>query len=127
SQSLRPGDDLVLGVAIRESGDLIGYVALREQDAASRHAKLSLRLGEPGEWGKGYGGEATRLLLRHAFATLNLHRVWLHVSAENTRAQRLYERLGFVREGVLRQHRFTEGRWRDTIVMGLLEGELSGE
>jgi RimJ/RimL family protein N-acetyltransferase len=48
------------------------------------------------------------------------------VSSANTRAQGLYEKLGFVREGVLREHRFAEGRWRDRIVMGLLETESSG-
>jgi [ribosomal protein S5]-alanine N-acetyltransferase len=72
---------------------------------------------------KGYGSEATRLLVRHGFETLNLHRIWLHVYEYNERGIRAYERVGFQREGVLRQDRFYEGRYWNTLVMGILREE----
>jgi RimJ/RimL family protein N-acetyltransferase len=80
-------------------------------------------LGEPEEWGKGYGSEATRLVLRYAFETLNLNRVWLHVYEYNERGLRAYEKAGFRREGRLRQEMFRDGRYWDTIVMGILRDE----
>jgi RimJ/RimL family protein N-acetyltransferase len=52
-----------------------------------------------------------------------MNRVWLHVYEYNERGLRAYERVGFKREGVLRQHRYHEGRYWDTIVMGILREE----
>jgi RimJ/RimL family protein N-acetyltransferase len=54
---------------------------------------------------------------------LNLHRVWLHVYEFNPRAVRVYEKVGFRHEGRLRQAIFHDGRYWDTLVMGLLHAE----
>jgi RimJ/RimL family protein N-acetyltransferase len=64
-----------------------------------------------------------RLLLRHGFETLNLNRVHLRVYEDNARALAVYRRLGFQEEGRLRQDRFLEGRYWDTLLMGLLRQE----
>ena len=66
---------------------------------------------------------ATFLLVRHAFETLNLNRVWLHVYEDNPRAVRVYEKVGFKKEGVLRQESFRHGRYWDTITMAVLREE----
>lgn len=76
--------------------------------------------GESSEWGKGYGTEATRLLVQHAFETMNLNRVWLLVYEFNERALRAYERVGFQKEGVLRQEMYRQGRYWNTILMAIL-------
>ena len=68
-----------------------------------------------------------RALVAFAFRELNLHRVWLRVYEENTRARRSYEKVGFVVEGRLRQDRFHGGRYTDTLVMGLLREEWQPE
>jgi len=62
-------------------------------------------------------------MVNYAFGILGMHRVWLHVYAYNQRAIRAYEKAGFVREGVLREDRYHNGRFFDTIVMGLLRSE----
>jgi RimJ/RimL family protein N-acetyltransferase len=59
-------------------------------------------------------------MVKHCFETLNLHRVWLHVFEYNPRGQKAYLKVGFQREGVLRQSIFREGRYWDTIVMAIL-------
>jgi RimJ/RimL family protein N-acetyltransferase len=115
--------DLVLGISIRATDKLIGATGLHQIDFNNRHACFGISIGDKAEWGKGYGTEATRLMVRHAFDTLNLHRVWLRVFEYNERGIRTYERVGFKREGVLRQDRFRAGRYWDTIVMGLLRHE----
>jgi len=79
--------------------------------------------GEKAEWSKGYATEATHLLIGHAFETLNLNRVWLHVYDKNPRALRAYEKVGFKKEGVLRQDHYREGRYWNTIVMAILREE----
>lgn len=124
-QKLRGSDtELVLGIALRETDDLIGTIGLNNIDARNRHAAFGIGIGDKQYWGKGYGTEATGLIIRHAFQTLNLNRLWLHVYEFNTRALRVYEKLGFQIEGRLRQDAFRDGRYWDTIVMGVLREEL---
>jgi RimJ/RimL family protein N-acetyltransferase len=115
--------DLALGIVPCSDERLIGVTGLHKIDSRNRHAALGIVVGEKGAWGKGFGTEATRLLVRHAFDTLNLNRVWLHVYEYNTRAVRVYEKVGFRTEGRLRQDTFRDGRYWDTLVMGVLHEE----
>lgn len=110
--------------AVADGGTLnyMGQIELQSIDSLTRQGELALVL-LPEFWGQGAAGEAVRLMLRHAFLTLNLNRVWLKVLPENERAVRLYEKSGFTREGVLRQDAYLEGRYRDSIVMGMLRDE----
>jgi RimJ/RimL family protein N-acetyltransferase len=73
--------------------------------------------------GQGYGYEAIDLMLAFAFRELNLHRVQLTVFAYNLRAIRLYEKLGFVREGAFREALHRDGQRYDMFVYGILRGE----
>lgn len=112
----------VLGV-INQAGDLIGYLSLRRMNPTDRNAEFGIALG-PAHWNQGCGTDATRTLIRFAFAEMNLHRVTLRVADYNPRARRVYEKVGFKVEGVLREARWWNGAWHDTIVMGLLAHEF---
>ena len=79
-------------------------------------------IGEKSAWGKGLGTEVTRYVLDYAFDALNLNRVHLTVLATNPRAIAVYEKLGFEREGVMRQAQFKRGAYIDVVVMGKLRG-----
>jgi RimJ/RimL family protein N-acetyltransferase len=115
--------DIVLGIAVRENDRLVGFTGLNQLDVRNRHVRFGIGLGDKSTWGKGYGTEATRLMVRYAFDTLNLHRVWLHVSENNERGLRTYQKVGFQTEGRLRQDTYREGRYWDTIVMAILREE----
>jgi RimJ/RimL family protein N-acetyltransferase len=84
---------------------------------------LGIAIGAKEFWGPGHGTEATRLLVDHAFATLNLHRVWLRVAEDNERGLRSYLRVGFQKEGILREDYYRDGRYRNLVLMSLLRGE----
>jgi RimJ/RimL family protein N-acetyltransferase len=114
---------LSLAIVIKENDRLIGGAGLRDIDFVNRHAVFGICLGDKNEWDKGHGTEALRLLLGHAFETMNLHRISLHVLEHNKRGLRCYEKVGFVREGILRQETFRAGRYWDTIVMAILREE----
>lgn len=116
-------DQLVLGITVREDGRLIGVGGLHQLTDPARQAELGLFLGGPEEWGKGYGTETTRLLCAHGFEALKLNRIWLHVFADNERGLRAYARVGFQREGVLRQAAIRDGAYVDVITMSVLRGE----
>jgi RimJ/RimL family protein N-acetyltransferase len=115
--------DLALGIVARAADRLIGVTGLHQIDFKNRHACFGILIGEKDEWGKGYGTEATSLVVKHAFETLNLNRVWLYVFEYNQRGRRSYERVGFRQEGVLRQDCYREGRYWDTLVMAILREE----
>ena len=101
----------------------IGALSLNGIDWINRHSGLGIMIGDKQYWGRGYGMDAMMVLMRLAFDKLNFHRLWLHVYDFNARAIASYERCGFKREGVLREHRNFRGAYHDTIVMGILESE----
>jgi RimJ/RimL family protein N-acetyltransferase len=106
-----------------ESPVPVGIAGLPEIDWRNRVGEYGIFLGERALWGRGYGLDATRTIVRWAFDELNLHRVQLKVFEDNQRAIRCYERAGFVVEGRLRESRFHRGRYWDTLVMAVLRAE----
>ena len=119
-------DDIVLAIEVREGNSWvhIGNIGLHRIDWVNRVAKLGIVIGERDYWGKGYGTEATRTMLRYAFLELGLNRVELEVFDFNERAIRYYEKAGFVREGVRRKALYRDGDYHDVILMGILRSEF---
>jgi len=115
--------NIVLGIVVKESDKLIGSTGLHQIDYKNSHAMYGILIGDKAEWDKGYGTETTKLMLQYGFETLNLHRIYLLVYEYNHRAIRAYEKAGFKREGIFRQNHFYQGRYYDTIVMGILREE----
>ncbi len=101
----------------------LGGVAFHAINWHNRAAGVGIVIGDKSYWGRGYGSDAMRVLMRIGFDKLNLHRLWLHVYDFNQRAIASYEKCGFKREGVLRKERFHKGSYCDTIVMGILADE----
>jgi RimJ/RimL family protein N-acetyltransferase len=107
----------------RDTGELIGYTALRDVTPESRNGELDLVIGERSAWGQGFGTDTTRTVCRFAFQRLGLHRVHLWVFAEHVAAIRAYEAAGFIHEGRARDRFFKGGRWHDCLLMGMLAEE----
>jgi RimJ/RimL family protein N-acetyltransferase len=118
--------EIQLAICLKEGDRHIGNVQLTDIDWVSRHACAGIFIGEARYWSKGYGQQAMRLLVRHAFNDLGLHRVYLVVLEDNPRAIRAYEKCGFVVEGRLRQHAYKRGQFRDLIFMGICAGDPGG-
>jgi len=105
-------------------GRTIGIVALREAEPEIGEAMLDIYLGEKDTWGQGYATDAMRTICRYGFDKMRLHRISLTVIAENEAARRVYEKVGFVEEGRMREAFRRDGKWHAKVIMGLLEGEL---
>jgi RimJ/RimL family protein N-acetyltransferase len=75
-------------------------------------------------WSKGYGSEATELMVHYAFSTLNLNRIQLHVAKENKPAVKVYQKAGFKIEGTLREAMYHKGQYCDFYVMGILRSDV---
>ena len=121
SRSSQP-DRLDLAVVDRASGEVVGEVVLNEWDPGDRSGNFRALLGPAGR-DRGLGTEAARLLLAHAFEEVGVHRVSLEVLADNARARRAYEKVGFAVEGVHREAFLFDGRWHDVVSMALLAGD----
>jgi len=102
---------------------LIGFTTFSSLDGDNGSALFHITIGEPDAWGRGFGTEATELMLQHAFERLGLHRIGLSVFEFNERAIRAYRRCGFVVEGRARESIWRDGRWWDELAMSMLSSE----
>lgn len=101
----------------------IGSVGFHAIEWRHRAAEVGIAIGARDYWNRGYGTDAMQTVVAFGFYTLNLHRIWLRVFADNTRAIRCYEKVGFQHEGRLRQDNFSNGAYRDTLLMGVLRSD----
>jgi RimJ/RimL family protein N-acetyltransferase len=115
-------DRVDLAVTLRDSGECVGEAVLNQYDAGNRGCNFRILVGAAGQ-GRGAGTEATRLLVGYGFEELGLHRISLEVYAFNPRARHVYEKVGFVTEGVLRQVLHYGDDWIDATVMSILAPE----
>ena len=109
--------------AIEADGQLIGQCSLFNFDDTAHTCELGIAIGDKAYWGKGYGREAVGLLLEYAFRYRNLRRVFLRTDGQNIRGQRAYKACGFVEEGRLRAHVYSNGAYDDLVFMGILRDE----
>ncbi len=116
-------DEFLFAVRLVPSDELIGMVSIDGIEWTNRMGWLSVGIGDPANWNRGFGSEATELLLEFAFSELNLHRVTLTVFRYNERAIALYERLGFQHEGTFRDFGERDGKRYDMLLYGLLRPE----
>ncbi len=119
-------DEVIYVIADRQSNRCLGHVGLYNIEARARSAEFAILIGDKDSWGQGLGKSVSWAMVEYGFSELNLHRIYLEVLATNQRAVKLYQRLGFQQEGVLRDVQFRQGRYLDMIVMGMLEDEFDG-
>ncbi|HSL93185.1 MAG TPA: GNAT family protein [Bacillota bacterium] len=103
-------------------GEYLGNCGLHSIDSISRHAELGIVIGNTKYLSRGYGTDAIQTLLRLAFDSLNLEKVYLRVYGNNTRGIRCYEKCGFETVGRLKRHRFVNGQWQDEVLMEVFRG-----
>jgi RimJ/RimL family protein N-acetyltransferase len=126
-RSIRDREDVeIFAIRLRDGDRLIGSCQLNRIDRRNRACELQIRIGDADAQGRGYGTEALRQLLAHAFGPLGMERVGLHVLDGNEAALRAYEKVGFSREGVLRGAALIGGDRRDLVLMGILRSEFEG-
>lgn len=110
-----------------ETRNPIGVVGLKNIDYINCNAELFIYIGNKEFWGKGIGKDATKEILLFSFNTLNLRRVYLNVFEFNQRAIHSYEKIGFIKEGVLRKSKFHNGKYINKFIMGILKEDFKNE
>ena len=113
------------GVASREHDRIIGHATLFNWDQAQRRAEIGYSIRRD-LWGQGLGGEAVATLITFGFERLDLRRFEADADPRNAASLRLLEKLGFVREGYLRERWEIDGEIQDAVYFGLLRHEWGG-
>ena len=91
----------------------LGTISLKNISSTDSNAEFAIVLSRK-SWGKNFAQQAVKELLAYAFETLNLHKIYLNVLAENVRANRFYQKCGFVSEGTFKEHlRTATGEYKD--------------
>jgi len=114
---------IMLIICRNDDDEPVGQTSLLRIDWVGRMCIFYIGIADKENWSKGYGSEATKLVINYAFNTLNLNRIQLHVAVENEAAVKVYKKSGFRIEGTLREAMYHEGRFCDFYVMGLLRSE----
>jgi RimJ/RimL family protein N-acetyltransferase len=121
-----PGHWYQFALEHRESGTLVGDLALKASDAEPSEAEIGFTLS-PAHQGNGYGTEAVRGLLAYAFGTLELRRVIAITDALNEPAAALLGRVGMRREAHFLENVFFKGAWGSEYLFGFLHHEWSAD
>ena len=108
---------------IEADSQCIGHCSLHNFDQTAHTCELGITIGNKAYWGKKYGRETVALLLEYAFRYHNMRRVFLRTDGRNIRGQKAYKACGFIEEGRLRAHVYSNGAYDDLVYMGILREE----
>jgi RimJ/RimL family protein N-acetyltransferase len=114
---------ILFGVARKDDNALIGLVGLKDINVLNQSAEFYVIIGDRSAWGRGYGTEATRLMIRYGFMELNLNRIQTQDMEENVGGWRADEKAGFKYEGTLRELIPRFGKFHNVRVYSLLRSE----
>ena len=116
--------NLLLGIFENNSNKHVGNIHLSQIKPHHNNCMLGIVLSKDFT-GKGYAFEAVNLVTKHAFETMNIHRIQINVIEMNGRAVNLYERAGAVKEGRLREAFYYQNKYHDMLIYSILKNEYS--
>ena len=121
-----PWRDRMMELAIvdKDTDNFLGFIHLEDIKRPHSRAEFGISIQNPDNQSKGYGTDATRIILWVAFNILGLHSVYLDTMEDNARAFRMYEKVGFKRVGILRETEFIDGAYKGLLVMDILRDEF---
>lgn len=111
-----------LAVCFRDTQRAVGWCAITVVSRKHHEGELGYALNRR-YWGRGYIPEAAHALLGFGFGALALHRIFATCHPENIASKRVLEKLGMRQEGYLREHKWSKGAWRDSLLYALLAQE----
>lgn len=112
-----------LAICLKKNGEMIGELSITDIEEDNKKAGFRISMRSIELTGKGYGTEAIRLVLKFVFEELKLNRLQLEVYSHNLRGIRAYEKVGFVKEGTLRETLYYNGKYSDEIIMAIIKSD----
>ena len=112
-------DYIFLAIIDKETDTHIGNILLGPINWINHSSDLSMMIGSKKFWGKGYMSEAFNLITNHAFNILNLHKLKAGTEKENESSIKLFKKLGWVEEGLLKEHVLYNGKYHDVLLFAI--------
>jgi diamine N-acetyltransferase len=112
-------EDEIIPMVIEADGKLIGTCGIHHIDLHSRTCSFGIAISDTSYRGKGYGRDTVEVLLDYVFRLRDFRKIWLTVYADNEQAIRSYKSLGFVQEGLQKEHVYNRGEYKDWVIMAL--------
>ncbi|PFZ32903.1 GNAT family N-acetyltransferase [Bacillus wiedmannii] len=110
-------------ICLKSTEEMIGELSILDIDEENKRAGFRISMLSIALTGQGYGTEAITIVLKFVFEQLYLNRLQLEVFSHNLRGIRAYEKVGFVKEGTLRQSLFYNDTFSDEIIMAILKSD----
>ena len=122
----RPWKDgrITLAIEDKKTGEFLGSTGIFDISKQTQRAEFGIAIHNPDNWGKGYGTDATKVMLWIGFQVLGLNSIYLYTASYNERGQKAYEKAGFKKIGTFRQADFMEGQFHNLIAMDILKDEF---
>ena len=117
---LKDRDNIFMAIILKDGDRHIGNIKIGPINRIHLFADVGLMIGERDCWGKGYATEALRLVADYAFKTLKLHKLTAGCYDVNKGSEKAFKKAGFVVEGIRKKHRYCDGIYVDSIILGLL-------
>jgi [ribosomal protein S5]-alanine N-acetyltransferase len=118
------GTGIRWGITLKEEGKVIGSCGYLNRAPKHHRAEIGFELSKD-YWGKGIAREALDAVIRYGFLHLELERIEALIEPENIPSQKLVERKGFSREGLLRHYEYTRGKFDDLLIYSILKNEIT--
>ena len=116
--------EIVLAIEDKKTNEFLGTIGVFDVSKQHQRAEFGIAIHNPENLGKGYGTDATKVMLWVAFHVFGLNTVFLHTLDSNKRAQRTYEKAGFKYVGTFRQAAYILGKFHDFVVMDITRNEF---
>ena len=110
----------LIGIFLRNNNKPIGNIRLFNIHYIHKRAELGIMLYDKSQWGYGYGSEALKAVCDFAFNKIGLHRIVADYYNENIPSSKIFEKAGFTVEGIFKDHFFNNGKYTDSIRVGLI-------
>ena len=125
-RSRKANTDFTYDFAIEDlkTGKYIGGCSINECDVKNRTCVVGIMIGDKEYWGKGYGSDALKVLIKFIFEEVNMNKIKLNVFSFNNRAIACYKKVGFKEEGILRKEIYRNGKYHDEIIMAIFNEDF---
>lgn len=124
TEKRKRGESFIFTILNKTTEDFLGVCSLTKVNKINKGAFMGVAIYNPKNHNKGFGTDAVKCLLKIGFCILNLHRIELHVYEFLESAIHIYKKLGFKEVGTRREASFIAGKYRNDIVMDILEQEF---
>lgn len=117
---IKSKNDYVFSIFRTTDGKYLGQCAINQISRQNKLGRFSIFVTKE-NWGKGYAEEAIRLLIEFAFRKLGLHKIWGVAWATNKKAWHIYRKVGFKKEGLLKDEYYWHGRFHDLLRIAIVK------